>query len=141
MKACDHVGSAQHVAVDDGDVLLGVPIVPEADDAERTETRRKIRDRHDLDANVVDTEPFAVVIPVAFDEIIEPGDGSERLGARNVGFHFYHGMRHARNGPLALWAVRAKFTTCNVQIASRQHGMRAGARIASASAGGRRTSK
>ena len=68
MEARRHVLPVDHVAVHDGDVLLGVAVVPERDDAEIAEPRRQLGDADDLHADLAGPESLALVVPVPLDQ-------------------------------------------------------------------------
>src|SRR5438477_5404665 len=64
---------ANDVAVDQRDVLLAVPVVPERDDPEAPEAGRKIRHRLDAHADFRRAEARAVMVLVALDQLVQGG--------------------------------------------------------------------
>src|SRR5262245_40142315 len=96
---------AHHVAVDHGDVLLAVAIVPEGHDVEPAKSARQLGDGLDPDADVVGAEALAVVGPVALDQLLAGVD------AREVAEGLSHGStitRRGRRAGAAVWAITPK---------------------------------
>ncbi len=65
-----HVLLAEGVALDDGDVVLAVAVVPEADDVEGAELGGQVGDGGDRDADVVSPDAVAFVVGRGGDELV-----------------------------------------------------------------------
>jgi hypothetical protein len=84
----------EHVAVNERDVLFRVSIVPERDDPKVSEAGGEIGDGHDLHAHPVNAEALAVMVPIAVDQIVQPWNRGQGLGA---GYRA-HSVRSYRDG-------------------------------------------
>jgi hypothetical protein len=90
MQARDDLARAEHIAMNERDVLFAVAIVPKCHDLKPAGTRRQVSHGLDLHANAVLAEAFAVMIFVAKDEIPEARNTGQAGDARNAIGSFLH---------------------------------------------------
>ena len=71
MQPGGHIAGTDHIAVDDGEVVLLVPVVPEGDHPEVAEPAGQLGHRDDAHAHPVRAETRALVLAIALHQCIQ----------------------------------------------------------------------
>jgi hypothetical protein len=91
-----HVLGAEHIALDDGGVLLVVPVVVERHDVEGPEPAGEVADRRHLHEHLVWSHPYTMVIGVAGQDVLDREVGESHCRVNRPGGGGYSGWGRRR---------------------------------------------